>query len=89
MRHSILILLALALTVPQSFAACPAFPDGPKSNYVENGQQLMLCQQNELADATARAQVQAKFNGLETRFQQFEIQRRFDNLPSWSNYPLP
>jgi hypothetical protein len=77
-----LVLTILCATAAPAFAWCPAVPDGPDSQQVQNAQQRDLCLQQELHDSTNDRNAQTQFDTLKSTVQQMEIQRRFDQLPS-------
>lgn len=75
------LLFAIAMTFATSTGAlafCPAFPDDGTTHYVENQTALMLCQQAELAAATATANrlVELQASLAAAQLAQLELQRK-------------
>jgi hypothetical protein len=70
MRTAILATV-LALAASPAFAYCPSIPDNAASHYIQNQRALMLCQQRELAAATAQRwrELQYKSDLLSLRLQ--------------------
>ena len=80
LRIGLTFAVLLSATLP-ALADCPSLPDGPESYNVANGQQRALCLQEQVHDNTVDRNTQTQLNSLKTSIDQFQIQRRFDNLP--------
>lgn len=64
----------MAFLAAPALAFCPSFPDDASTRFIQNQQALMLCQQQELADAAAaqarEARLQADLQALQIQLEQ-------------------
>lgn len=80
----LLAALLLSLAAGPALAVCPTIPDDASTHYVANQQAMMLCQQAELAAATAeRARAQQFEAELDSRLIELQQDQRLrDSLAS-------
>lgn len=89
----IILATVLALAASPAFAYCPSFPDSEASHYTEYQRALMLCQQQELAAATAQRarelQYQSDMLSLQIQLQQqLKLQQQLSVTVPQVTFPL-
>jgi TolA-binding protein len=77
-------LLLVTITSGAATAACPAAVPGNTAEAIKANEQRIICLQRQASDETDRRQYEMELNQIETRVNQLEIQRRFDNLPVYT-----